>query len=106
MGPVWRNAVVHSDRQRIVDLLLLLAIECQLRRGQVLLEVGCGHVRVTGQGVDCCQPAAAPKKSNVGRIVDLSVGRQRTGHSGDHCTNDNQQHPAQREPEAGGRAEA
>jgi hypothetical protein len=28
--------------------VLVLAIERQLRRGQVLLEVGCGHVRVTG----------------------------------------------------------
>jgi hypothetical protein len=43
--------VIRNDRQHISDLLLLLAIERQLRRGQVLLEVGCGHVRVTGQGV-------------------------------------------------------
>ena len=34
--------VIRSDRQHIFDLLLLLAIERQLRRGQVLLEVGCG----------------------------------------------------------------
>jgi len=32
--------VIRSDRQRIFDLLL--SIEHQLRRGQVLLEVGCG----------------------------------------------------------------